>query len=117
MKTRDIRDLVRFDDDEACQETLSETEHLWTRVVCLQKNQGVGPMGYSTSDAFLTVLAGEVAAQIDKGRARMKQWESATVPAGSELTLRNASEEPSVVLLVVAPPPVADLDTVPDEQA
>lgn len=117
MKTRDIRDLVRFDDDEACQETLSETEHLWTRVVCLQKNQGVGPMGDSTSDAFLTVLAGEVAAQIDKGRARMKQWESATVPAGSELTLRNASEEPSVVLLVVAPPPVADLDTVPDEQA
>jgi hypothetical protein len=27
------------------------------------------------------------------------------VPAGEELTIRNASEEPSVVLLVLAPPP------------
>ena len=108
MKTRDIRDLVHFDDDEPRQETLSETDHLWTRVVCLQNNQTVGPMGDATSDAFLTVLAGEVAAQVDKGRARLKQWESATVLAGSELTLRNASEEPSVVLLVLAPPPASD---------
>jgi hypothetical protein len=35
----------------------------------------------------------------------MKQWASATVPAGDELTIRNASPEPSVVLLVLAPPP------------
>ncbi|MEA2520707.1 MAG: hypothetical protein QOI81_353 [Actinomycetota bacterium] len=111
MKTRDIRDLVHFDDDEPRQETLSESEHLWTRVVCLQDTQSVGPMGDATSDAFLTVLAGEVAAQIGTGRARMKQWESATVPAGDELTLRNASSEPSVVLLVVAPPPTSELDS------
>lgn len=110
MKTRDIRDLVQFDDDEPRQETLSETEHLWTRVVCLQHSQGVGPMGDAASDAFFTVLAGEVAVQIDKSRARMKQWESATVASGSELTLHNASEEPSVVLLVVAPPPTRDQD-------
>ena len=110
MKTRDIRDLVQFGDDDARQATLSETEHLWTRVVCLQGNQGVGPMGDASSDAFLTVLAGEVAAQMDKSRARMKQWDSATVPAGSELTLHNASDEPSVVLLVVAPPPAGNLD-------
>ena len=108
MKTRDIRELVQFDEDEARQATLSETEHLWTRVVCLQHNQGVGPMGDASSDAFLTVLAGEVAAQVDKSRARMRQWDSATVPAGSELTLHNASEEPSVVLLVVAPPPTGE---------
>jgi glyoxylate utilization-related uncharacterized protein len=116
MKTRDIRDLVHFGDDEPRQETLSESEHLWTRVVCLQDTQGVGPMGDATSDAFLTVLAGEVAAQIGTGRARMKQWDSATVPAGDELTLRNASAEPSVVLLVVAPPPTPALDgaAVPD---
>ena len=47
----------------------------------------------------------KIAAQIGKARARMQQWESALVPAGEELTLRNASEEPSVVLLVLAPPP------------
>ena len=51
------------------------------------------------------VLSGEVAAQVGRDRARMRQWASVTVPAGDELTLRNASAEPSVVLLVLAPPP------------
>jgi mannose-6-phosphate isomerase-like protein (cupin superfamily) len=51
------------------------------------------------------VLAGTVATQVGKGRARMGQWESVLVPAGQELTVRNASEEPAVVLLVAAPPP------------
>jgi hypothetical protein len=37
----------------------------------------------------------------------MKQWESVLVPAGAELTIHNASEEPSVVLLVLSPPPAS----------
>jgi hypothetical protein len=35
----------------------------------------------------------------------MGQWETIVVPAGTELTLRNASEEPTVVMLTLAPPP------------
>jgi hypothetical protein len=46
-----------------------------------------------------------VAAQIGKSRARMKQWESITVDAGEALTIRNASSDPAVVLLVLSPPP------------
>lgn len=105
MKTRDLRDLVHFSDDEALHHALFETEHLWSEVLCLQGAQGVGPMSDPRSDALVAVLSGEVAAQVNKGRARMKQWESVVVPAGSELTIRNASEEPSVVLLVLSPPP------------
>ncbi len=107
MKTRDIRDLIHFSDDDARRETLFETPNLWSQVVCLQGAQSVGPMGDPGSDALVTVLAGEVAAQIGKGRARMRQWESITVPAGEELFVKNASAEPTVVLLVVAPPPPA----------
>ena len=105
MKTRDVRDLVRFDEEDAHQETLYETDRLFGRVICLQEAQGVGPMGDATADAVCLVLAGEVSAQVGRGRSRMRQWESALVPAGSELTIRNASEEPAVVLLVTAPPP------------
>jgi glyoxylate utilization-related uncharacterized protein len=105
MDALDIRDLVRFSDDEARRATLAESEHLWAEVICLQGAQGVGPMTDSVADALVTVLAGEVAAQIGKARARMRQWESAVVAAGEELTLRNASPEPAVVLLVVSPPP------------
>jgi glyoxylate utilization-related uncharacterized protein len=105
VKTLDIRDLVHFSDDEPRRRTLIESERLWSEIVCLQQSQGMGPVRDDESDGILVVLAGEVAAQVGKGRARMKQWEAVDVPAGLELTLRNASEEPAVVLLVVAPPP------------
>lgn len=105
MKPRDIRDLVWFDDDEARHETLLESQRIWSQVVCLQGAQGTGPITDAEADAIVTVLAGEVAAQIGRGRARVGQWESVLVEHGTELTLRNASPEPTVVLIVVAPPP------------
>ena len=107
MKTLDIRDLVHFSDDDPRRQTLVEGERLWSEIVCLQEAQGLGPIRDDESDGILVVLAGEVSAQVGKGRARMKQWEVAEVPAGLELTIRNASEEPAVVLIVVAPPPSA----------
>jgi quercetin dioxygenase-like cupin family protein len=105
MKPRDIRDLVWFSEDEPRHETLFESEHLWAQVICLQHAQGVGPVSDERSDAVVTVLAGEVAAQAGRSRSRMGQWEAILVPAGTELTLRNASAEPTVVLLTLAPPP------------
>lgn len=105
METRDIRDLVRFSDDEARHGTLFESERLWSEVVCLQGAQGLGPLADEAADGLLAVLSGEVAVQVGKGRARMRQWESVLVPAGAELTVRNASADPTVLLLVTAPPP------------
>ncbi len=105
MKPRDIRDLVHFSDDEPRHETLFESEHLWSEVICLQGAQGLGPMSDLASDAILSVISGEVSAQIGKSRARMKQWDAMLVPAGAELTLKNASPDPAVLLLVAAPPP------------
>jgi quercetin dioxygenase-like cupin family protein len=105
MKTLDIRDLVHFSDDEPRRRTLADGERLWSEVVCLQGPQGIGPLRDDGSDGLLVVLSGQVAAQVGKGRARMGQWETVIVPAGIELTVRNASDEPAVLLLVVAPPP------------
>jgi mannose-6-phosphate isomerase-like protein (cupin superfamily) len=105
VKTLDIRDLVRFSDDEPRRSTLAEAERLWSEIVCLQGAQSLGTLRDGGSDGLLVVLAGTVATQVGKGRARMGQWESVLVPAGQELTVRNASEEPAVVLLVAAPPP------------
>ena len=105
MQTRDIRDLVRFSDDEPRRDVLYETDRLWSEVICLQGAQGVGPMTDPSADGIVAVLAGEISAQVGKARARLRQWESVIVPAGEELTLRSASSGPSVVLLVVAPPP------------
>jgi len=109
MKPRDIRDLVHFTDDEPRHETLFESEHLWSEVICLQGTQGLGPMADDASDAVLFVLSGEIATQVGKSRARMRQWESLLVPAGTELTVKNASEDPAVVLMIAAPPPTPTL--------
>ncbi|HEX2421692.1 MAG TPA: cupin domain-containing protein [Actinomycetota bacterium] len=105
MNTRKVTDLVHFEDDAARTEVLYETRQLFSQVVCVQGSQGIGPMSDANSDGIVVVLAGEIATQVGKARARMRQWESALVPAGEDLTFRNASEEPSVVLLVLAPPP------------
>jgi glyoxylate utilization-related uncharacterized protein len=105
VKTLDIRDLVGFSADEARRRTLIESERLWSEVVCLEGAQAIGPVRDDGADGVVVVLSGEVATQVGQGRARMKQWEVAEVPAGLDLTIRNASEDPAVVLLVVAPPP------------
>jgi quercetin dioxygenase-like cupin family protein len=105
MKTRNVTDLVYFNEDAARTEVLHETAQLFSQVICLQESQGVGPMSDPAADGLVIVLSGEVAAQVGRGRARLQRWESLTVAAGDELSIRNASEEPSVVLLVLAPPP------------
>ncbi|MFB3737827.1 MAG: hypothetical protein ACE14W_02535 [Candidatus Velamenicoccus archaeovorus] len=105
MDARDLRDLVRFSEDGPNHETLYESDHLWSEVVCLQGAQGIGPLADRDSDAICAVVAGTVAVQVDRGRKRLPQWGTVLVPAGSTLTVRNASPEPAVILLVAAPPP------------
>jgi glyoxylate utilization-related uncharacterized protein len=105
MKPRDVRDLVRFTEDEPTRQTLFETERLWSQVVCIERNQTHGPVSDVSADGLCVILAGEVAVQIGRGRARMKQWDSIVIPAGDDLTVTNASTEPSVLLMVTAPPP------------
>jgi len=105
MKPRDVRDLVRFTEDEPARQTLFETERLWSQIVCIERNQTHGPISDVSADGLCLVLAGEVAVQIGRDRARMKQWDSIVIPAGDDLTVTNASVEPSVLLMVTAPPP------------
>jgi hypothetical protein len=105
MEARDLRDLVRFEEEGPAHETLFETDRLWSEVVCLDTNQALGPVSDFDSDAIVLVVTGKVVAQVDRSRKRQEQWETTLVPAGSELTITNASEDPAVILLIVTPPP------------
>jgi quercetin dioxygenase-like cupin family protein len=110
MDTRSLTELLRFSEDHAQTGVLTETTNLWSQVICVQGAQGVGPMSDPSAEGLLIVLAGEVAVQVGRSRTRMAQWETTTIPAGEDLTIRNASPDPGVVLLVLSPPPspVAD---------
>jgi hypothetical protein len=105
MQSRDLRDLVRFDESGPLHADLFESEHLWSEVVCLDRNQALGPIADRDSDAIVLVVTGRVVVQVDRARKRREQWEATLVPAGSELTLTNATGDPAVVLIVAAPPP------------
>ena len=74
-------------------------------VVCLDRNQALGTIADPDSDALVLVVTGRVVVQVNRGRKRLEQWETTLVPAGSELTVTNAAEDPAVVLLVASPPP------------
>ena len=105
METKDLRDLVRFGEEGPRHGTVFESAHLWSEVVCLDRAQELGPIADPDSDGLCLLLAGQVAVQVGRGRRRLGQWGTVLVPAGSELTIRNASIEPAVILLVAAPPP------------
>ena len=96
---------MRFDDDGPHHEPLFESEHLWSEVVCLERNQALGTISDRDSDALVLVVSGRVVVQVERRRKRLEQWETALVPAGTELTVTNATGDPAVVMLVAAPPP------------
>jgi quercetin dioxygenase-like cupin family protein len=105
MDARDLRDLVRFDEDGPRHEGLFETGHLWSEVVNLDRNQSLGTIRDEDSDAIVLVVTGKVVVQVNRGRKRLEQWGIALVPAGSELFVTNATADPAVILIVAAPPP------------
>ena len=105
VDAKDLRDLVSFDEDAPHHQALFESEHLWSEVVCLDRNQSIGAISDHDSDALVLVVTGKVVVQVDRGRKRLEQWETTLVLAGSELTVTNATGDPAVVLLVAAPPP------------
>jgi quercetin dioxygenase-like cupin family protein len=105
METKDLKELVAFSPDEAAKHLVLETGRIWAQLACLQRNQQLGPIADPNSDAIFTVVAGKVVLQADRKRSRLAQWEVALVPAGSAVTVTNASEDPAVVLIVTAPPP------------
>lgn len=105
MEHADLSDYVLFDEREPQRHVVFESTRLFSQVLCLGRNQSHGPVGDPEADAMATVLAGEAVVQGGRKRKRLRQWGTALIPAGSELTVTNASEEPLVILLVTAPPP------------
>jgi redox-sensitive bicupin YhaK (pirin superfamily) len=105
METRSLRALVGFTPEGPATHDVFETGNLWSQLVCLERNQHLGPMGDPDSDAMFLVVAGEVVVQVGRRRKRLDQWETALASAGDEVTVTNASVDPAVVLVVAAPPP------------
>ena len=110
MDTKDLRDVVAFSEDAPAHHDVFESDRVWSELLCLERAQSHGPVSDPASDAILTVVAGKVVLQVDRRRKRIGQWSCALVPAGSLVTVTNASVDPAVVLIVAAPPPTPTRD-------
>jgi hypothetical protein len=102
----DLRDFVEFEEGGVVTKTIFEADHLWSQIVCVDRNRTYGPVSDPSADAMLTILAGEAVFLVDKRRKRLAQWGAVVVPAGAEVVVTNASPDPLVLLMVTAPPPV-----------
>jgi mannose-6-phosphate isomerase-like protein (cupin superfamily) len=100
-----LTDFVQFTNDAVQRQTLFETERLFCELLCLDRTQTYGPVRDEGSDGVFTVLAGEAVFMVDGKRKRLTQWGAVLVPAGGEVTVRNSSIDPLVVMLTAAPPP------------
>lgn len=105
MERKDLTKLVAFSETGAHHETVFRTQHLWSEIVCLAKNQTADPMTDPLADVMLTVVAGEAVVYLDRKFKRFKQWGATVAHAGTEVVIKNASSEPAVILIVAAPPP------------
>jgi mannose-6-phosphate isomerase-like protein (cupin superfamily) len=108
VEQRNLKRFVHFSADGVRRETVFETDHLWTQVLCFERNQGIGPLIDPDADGVFLVVAGEAVFLVDGKRKRLEQWGTVLVPAGAEVSVTNASVEPLVVFLMTAPPPAAD---------
>ena len=108
MDQRNLKQFVRFSRDGVRRETVFETGHLWTQVLCFERNQSIGPLTDPESDGVFLVIAGEAVFLVNGKRKRLEQWGTVLVSAGAEVTITNASVDPLVVFIMTAPPPVAD---------
>jgi quercetin dioxygenase-like cupin family protein len=106
VEQTNLKDHVRFSPDTVRRETVFDTDRMWAEVLCFERSQRIGPVMDSDSDALFTVAAGQAVFQVGNERKRAGQWDTVLVPAGSEVTVTNASADPLVLFLVAAPPPV-----------
>lgn len=117
MRSADLRSFVHFSPNDVRRDTVFETDRVWAQMLCFERNQSTQPMADPTADALVQVLAGEGVVLVGGKRKRVKQWDAVLVPAGQEFQATNASADPLVLFMVVAPPPrvTRDGSVVPSE--
>ena len=105
MDAVELPDFVEFEEGQVIRKTVFESANLFVQTICLDQRGTWGPVTDPDSDAVVTIVAGEAVFMLNRKRKRLTQWGAVMVPASSELLITNASPEPLVVLMVVAPPP------------
>lgn len=105
MEIRTLDELVRFDPEKKQKIPVFDSPHLYYDLYTLLPGQLQKPFAFKKADKIVYVLRGRLRLRVAGETAELRAGQAVRVPAGSVNAMENASRDPAVALVVVAPHP------------
>ncbi|WP_287370915.1 cupin domain-containing protein [Oceanithermus sp.] len=105
MEIRVLEELVEFGQEKMKKIPVFDSPHMFYDLYALLPGQMQKVHAHEGSDKVYLVLAGEVRVQVGEAQATLTTGQATRAPAGEEHGVWNASEQPAVLLVVMAPRP------------
>ncbi|HGY10678.1 MAG TPA: cupin domain-containing protein [Oceanithermus profundus] len=105
MEIRVLEELVEFNPEKMKKIPVFDSEHMFYDLYALLPGQMQKVHAHEESDKVYLVLAGEARVQVGEEQATLTTGQAVRAPAGAPHGVWNASEQPVVLLVVMAPKP------------
>lgn len=105
MEIRVLEELVAFDQEKMKKIPVFDSPLLFYDLYALLPGQVQKVHAHEGSDKVYLVLAGEVRVQVGEEQATLTTGQATRAPAGEAHGVWNTSEQPAVLLVVMAPRP------------
>jgi mannose-6-phosphate isomerase-like protein (cupin superfamily) len=100
-----LADHVRFQDGKMARHRLAATSRLHTDLYCLRPGQAQAAHVHAEQDKLYVGIEGRGRIRVGQEVEWLEPGMLVVAPAGAEHGLENPTDEPCVILVVVAPPP------------
>ena len=105
MEVRTLKDLIRFDPEKKQKIPVFDSPHMYYDLYTLMPGQLQRPFVFKRADKIIYVLEGSLRVSVAGETADLEAGQALRVPAGAVNSMENATGEPAVALVVVAPHP------------
>ena len=105
MKVITVKDQVKFKSEKMNKVSLFDSDHFFCDVYCLEPGQAQKVHAHEGSDKIYYLLEGQGRITIGSEEKELKAGEITIAPSGEVHGVRNHTQEPLVMLVVMAPKP------------
>jgi len=105
MQIATVATRIRFADEKMQKVGLFETDQFFFDLYCLKPGQAQKVHTHAASDKVYFVLSGRATARVGGEQQELTPGQAVLAPAGQEHGVENASKEPLMLLVFMAPKP------------
>ena len=105
MDIQSLDGAARFAAEKMQKVNLLKTDHFFLDLYCLEPGQSQKVHRHDDSSKFYLVVEGEARMHVDGEEASLEPRQLVAAPAGKDHGVTNDSNERTVILVVMAPPP------------